>query len=63
MLAWSIASGLAVTYALTVFAVITGAIMIQMEDRELERRFGQQYRAYRDTVPAVLPRLRSQNLA
>jgi len=63
MLAWNIGSGLAVTYALTVVAVITGAIMIQMEDRELERRFGQQYRAYRDTVPTVLPRLRSQNLA
>ena len=63
MLAWNIGSGLAVTYALTVFAVITGAIMIRMEDQELERRFGQQYRAYRDTVPAVLPRLRSQNLA
>jgi protein-S-isoprenylcysteine O-methyltransferase Ste14 len=34
--------------------------MIRMEDQELERRFGQQYRAYRDTVPAVLPRRRSQ---
>jgi protein-S-isoprenylcysteine O-methyltransferase Ste14 len=28
-----------------------------MEDAELEKRFGDEYRAYRATVPAVLPRL------
>jgi protein-S-isoprenylcysteine O-methyltransferase Ste14 len=63
MLAWSVGSGLAVTYALTGFAVITGAIMIRMEDVELEDRFGQQFRAYRDRVPAVLPRPRSQTVS
>jgi protein-S-isoprenylcysteine O-methyltransferase Ste14 len=58
MLAWSIGTGLAVCYGLTVFAVITGAVMIRMEDAELEQRFGAAYAAYRECVPAVLPRFR-----
>lgn len=57
MLGWSIGTGLAVCYALTAFAIVTGAIMIRMEDRELEQRFGEEYRAYRQRVPAVFPRL------
>ena len=57
MLAWSLGTGLAVCWGLTAFAVVTGAVMIQMEDAELEKRFGDSYRAYRRTVPAVLPRL------
>jgi protein-S-isoprenylcysteine O-methyltransferase Ste14 len=57
MLAWSLGTGLIVLYALTVFAVITGAIMIRLEDAELEQRFGKEYRAYREKVPAVLPRI------
>ena len=55
MLAWSIGTSLAVCWALTMFAMLTGAIMIRMEDAELERRFGDPYRAYRKSVPAVLP--------
>jgi protein-S-isoprenylcysteine O-methyltransferase Ste14 len=31
--------------------------MIKMEDKELETRFGEDYRLYRSTVPAVLPRI------
>ena len=57
LLAWSIGTGLAVCFVLTVFAMVTGAVMIRMEDRELERRFGDTYRAYRQSVPALLPRL------
>ena len=57
MLAWSIGTGLAVLYALTVFALITGFLMIRMEDRELEQRFGTQYREYKSRVPSVVPRL------
>lgn len=57
MLAWSIGTGLAVCYGLTLFAIVTGAVMIRMEDDELERRFGEAYRDYRAAVPAVLPRL------
>ncbi len=55
MMAWSLGTGLAVCYALTTFAVVTGAIMIRLEDMELEQRFGQEYREYREKVPAVLP--------
>ena len=57
MLAWSLGTGLALLYALTFFAIVTGAIMIRMEDEELERRFGDEYRRYRSSVAAVMPRL------
>jgi protein-S-isoprenylcysteine O-methyltransferase Ste14 len=57
MLGWSVGTGLAVCWALTGFAVITGAVMIRMEDAELEKRFGEEYNAYRRRVPAVLPRV------
>ena len=57
MLAWSIGTGLAVCWGLTVFAMVTGSVMIRMEDAELEERFGEAYRGYRGSVPAVLPRL------
>jgi protein-S-isoprenylcysteine O-methyltransferase Ste14 len=58
MLAWSVGTGLAVCYALTVFALLTGAVMIRMEDAELELRFDEPYRQYRSTVPAFIPKLR-----
>jgi protein-S-isoprenylcysteine O-methyltransferase Ste14 len=58
MLAWSVGSGLAVCWSLTAFAIATGAIMITMEDAELEKRFGEKYRQYRSVVPALLPRPR-----
>lgn len=57
MLAWSVGTGLAVCYGLTAFALVTGTIMIQKEDKELEQRFGEEYREYRRKVPAVLPRI------
>jgi protein-S-isoprenylcysteine O-methyltransferase Ste14 len=60
MLAWSAGTGLAVCWALTAFAMVTGALMIRMEDAELEQRFGDSYRAYRKSVPAVLPRVFAQ---
>jgi protein-S-isoprenylcysteine O-methyltransferase Ste14 len=59
MLAWSLGSGLLVNFGLTAFAVLTGAMMIRMEDRELERRFGDEYRRYRRQVPSVLPAWRN----
>ena len=59
MLGWSIGTGLVACYGLTAFAALTGAIMIRMEDQELERRFGEEYAAYHGQVPDVLPRLRA----
>lgn len=57
MLAWSTGTGLVVCWGLTGFAVVTGAVMIRMEDAELEKRFGDEFRQYRSTVPAVFPRV------
>ncbi len=56
MLAWSVGSGLVVCWLLTAFAIVTGAVMIRMEDTELEQRFGQEHVNYRLRVGAVLPR-------
>jgi len=56
MLAWSIGTGLVVCWALLAFAMITGVVMIRLEDAELEKRFGEEYAAYRERVPAVLPK-------
>jgi protein-S-isoprenylcysteine O-methyltransferase Ste14 len=32
-------------------------IMIRLEDKELEQRFGEEYRRYRNHVPALFPTL------
>ena len=57
MLAWSIGTGLLVCWVLVAFALMTGAVMIRMEDAELEKRFGEEFCAYRDQVPSILPRI------
>ncbi len=57
MLAWSVGTGLAVCYGLTAFAVLTGAVMIRMEDNELELRFGLEYADYKKRVPAIWPKI------
>ena len=56
MLAWSAGTGLLVCYGLTVLAVVTGAVMIRMEDEELAQRFGEEFALYKTAVPAILPR-------
>jgi protein-S-isoprenylcysteine O-methyltransferase Ste14 len=55
MLAWSMGTGLAVCWALSALAIVSGVVMVKMEDKELENRFGEEYRQYRSTVPAVFP--------
>jgi protein-S-isoprenylcysteine O-methyltransferase Ste14 len=57
MLAWSLGTGLAVCYALTAFALLSGAVMTNLEDKELEQRFGEDFRQYKSSVPAIVPRL------
>ena len=59
MLAWSVGTGLAVCWLLTAFAIATGAVMIRMEDAELEKRFGAGYVSYRQRVHAVFPKRRT----
>jgi protein-S-isoprenylcysteine O-methyltransferase Ste14 len=54
---WTLGTGLVVLMGLTVFAIVTGAVMIRAEERELEARFGEPYREYQRQVPALLPRL------
>jgi protein-S-isoprenylcysteine O-methyltransferase Ste14 len=57
ILGWCVGTGLSALFALAAIAIATGAVMIRIEDRELEARFGDAYRAYRKAVPAVMPRL------
>jgi protein-S-isoprenylcysteine O-methyltransferase Ste14 len=58
LVAWTVGSGEVVLYGLTIFALLLGWPMIRLEEAELERRFGDEYRAYRRAVPAALvPRL------
>jgi protein-S-isoprenylcysteine O-methyltransferase Ste14 len=54
LLALTVGSGEIVLYWLTVFALLTGWPMIWQEEAELERRFGEEYLAYKRAVPAVL---------
>jgi len=58
MFAWSLGTGLLVCWLLTAFAIATGAVMIRLEDGELEKRFGAEFMAYRRKVPAILPIVR-----
>lgn len=58
MVAWSVGTGLLVCWLLVGFSIATGAVMIRMEDAELQKRFGREYASYRLRVGAVLPRFR-----
>jgi protein-S-isoprenylcysteine O-methyltransferase Ste14 len=57
LLGWTIAFGTVSLIALTAFAAVTGAVMLRLEDNELDRRFGAPYAEYRRRVPAFFPRL------
>jgi protein-S-isoprenylcysteine O-methyltransferase Ste14 len=52
---WTIGSGLVTVYALTLFAILTGYFMVRAEEQELEARFGDEYRRYRQRTAAMVP--------
>jgi protein-S-isoprenylcysteine O-methyltransferase Ste14 len=54
--AWTVGAGTIALIALWCFAVVTGVGMIFFEDRELEGRFGEEYRRYKQQVPAIIPK-------
>lgn len=56
MLGWTVGNGTVALYALSAFAIVTGALMLRAEERELVGRFGDDYRDYQRRVPALLPR-------
>jgi protein-S-isoprenylcysteine O-methyltransferase Ste14 len=53
--AWTLGSGLLVNYTLLFLAIVAGGVMIRLEEREMEQRFGQSFIAYKQRVPAILP--------
>ncbi len=63
MLAWTAGSGLQVMYAFVALAFVSGALMVRLEERELERRFGDDFREYRRRVPALFPSSRPRSPA
>lgn len=57
MLGWFTLAPTAAVAGLMAVAFVAGAVMIRTEDAELEQRFGEPYRRYRRSTPAVLPKL------
>jgi protein-S-isoprenylcysteine O-methyltransferase Ste14 len=55
-LGWAVSSGSAAGFICVAVALATGAVMLQMEERELMQRFGDDYREYRKQVPMIIPR-------
>lgn len=53
----SLGTGSQALVALTLFALPAFVLMIRLEERELEQRFGDDYRVYKQRVP-LFPRLR-----
>ncbi len=62
--AWALGSGLSISFILLgICALVTFPLMIWMEERELEKRFGESFRAYKARVPIIpSPRLRSVDI-
>jgi len=56
MLGWSLGTGTIACWSLTAFYVTTLLIMIPQEERELEQRFGAEYRDYTQRVPRLIPK-------
>jgi protein-S-isoprenylcysteine O-methyltransferase Ste14 len=55
MLGFALGAGTAACFGLFVVAVVTGAVMIRFEERELHARFGADWEAYCKQTPAIFP--------
>jgi protein-S-isoprenylcysteine O-methyltransferase Ste14 len=53
---YALVSNYLAAYGVLAFILITFAVLIPLEERELVRRFGPAYEDYRRRVPALLPR-------
>ena len=52
---WAIGTGSAAVWVMEAVAIATGAVMLPLEERELVRRFGDEYRDYQRRVPSLFP--------
>lgn len=57
MLGFAVGAGTVACFALFAFALVTGAVMIVFEERELHRRFGPAWEEYRNRTSAIFPAL------
>lgn len=55
LLGWTIGTGSVALFGMSAFAIVTGAVMVVLEERELVRRFGDVYREYRSRTGSLLP--------
>jgi protein-S-isoprenylcysteine O-methyltransferase Ste14 len=58
MLGFALGAGTLACYALFVFALVTGMIMVGFEERELHARFGLAWEEYCEHTPAIFPVLK-----
>lgn len=58
-----IVTGYPLVLASLIATVVLFAIVIQMEEKELREYFGEEFEAYRRTVPAFVPRIRAHDEA
>jgi protein-S-isoprenylcysteine O-methyltransferase Ste14 len=56
VLGYALISNYLVMYLATLLTVPSLLLIVAMEERELEERFGEEWRVYRDRVPRFIPR-------
>jgi len=55
--AWALLTGYVAVYGLLLGTIVAILGIVPLEERELEKRFGQRFELYRQSVPAFVPRL------